>query len=107
MQCPTCDADLVCLKCRNPVADPIPDAISSNDVLLDENGDTAFDDDDEDDEDAVSVAIGYDEDTGMVIVNFAKETTWLALSPDNAADLANAILDNAADAKKIILAKAD
>jgi hypothetical protein len=79
------------------VDSPIPEAFSSNTTLVDQDGNEAFDDDD--DEDGVSVAIGFDEDTGMVVINFAEETTWMALSPDNAIDLANAILDSAKDAK--------
>ena len=95
MQCPTCDAALVCASCRNAVEDTLPDALSSEEPLLDEDGNLAFEAEDEDDEDAVSVAIGHDADTGMVIINFAKTTNWLALSPENAEDMANLILDNA------------
>lgn len=101
MLCPTCDANLVCASCRNPLVDPTPTAISSEEPLLDEDGNDVFDEDDEDDDDdedegdAVSLAVGFDEDTGLVILNFGKPTAWLALSPENAEDMANLILENA------------
>lgn len=99
MQCPVCDAALVCASCRNQVVDDIPDAVSSDQPLVDEHGDPVFDEGTDDDDDTVSMAIGYDDDTGMVIINFAKTTNWLALSPENAEDLANMILNNAKEAR--------
>ena len=100
MQCPICEAALACAKCRNLIEDPTPDAVSSNEPLRDEDGNLAFEEEDDDTEDgSVSVAIGYDADTGLVIINFAKETAWLALSPDNAIDLATMIIENAKEAR--------
>ena len=102
MLCPTCEAELACAKCRNFVTDPVPDAVSSTTPLRDMDGNLAFEqeEDDDDDDESVAVAIGYDEDTGLVIINFAKETSWLALSPDNTEDLANVMLANAKEARK-------
>lgn len=107
MPCPVCDAALVCASCRNHLEDAIPSAVSSDEPLVNEDGSPIFDDGANDDEDTVSIAIGYDGDTGMVIVNFAKPTNWLALSPENAEDLANAILENTAESRKEMKAKMD
>ncbi len=105
MPCPVCDAALVCAACRNPLEDESPAAVSSDEPLLDNDGNPVFDEGTDDDEDTLSVAVGYDEDTGIVIINFAKPTNWLGLSPDNAEDLANTILENAAESRKTLQAK--
>lgn len=108
MQCPTCDAILACASCRNPVEDPTPTAISSAEPLLDADGNTPFDDDDDEDEEgdgeeSVSLAIGYDEDTGLIILNFGTPTSWLALSPENAEDVAKLILENIKEARNSLM----
>jgi len=72
--------------------------MSSEEPLTDEDGNSLFDDDDDDDDDegdVLSVAVGFDDETGLVIVNFAKSTGWLGMPVEAAEDFANLILENA------------
>lgn len=57
----------------------------------------------EDDELSLTVSHSvYDEnnDEGRVVFNFSKSVKWLALSPDKAMRLANAIIEHATQVKQ-------